>query len=150
MAPSIWDSNVAMNFVLGEGATLPTRGSPKSAAVDIYASAATVIPAGATGLVKTGLSWEVTDATVPVYGQLATRSSTAKRAVIVTGGVIDEDYRGEILVCLLNAGTTEFEVKQGDRIAQLILFPIVRPDVLVAKSLSETARGTGGFGSTGR
>lgn len=65
-------------------------------------------------------------------------------------GTIDADYRGEIQVILLNAGSEGFEIRRGDRIAQLVVAPVVRPEWIEVESLDETDRGEGGFGHTGR
>lgn len=84
------------------------------------------------------------------YGRIAPRSGlAAKNFIDVGAGVVDEDYRGNLGVVLFNHATTAFEVKQGDRIAQLICEKIFYPEIEEVKSLNETERGAGGFGSTG-
>jgi dUTP pyrophosphatase len=83
-------------------------------------------------------------------GRIAPRSGLAAKHSIDTGaGVIDADYRGQVKVILFNFSETDFAIKQGDRIAQLILERIYTPDVAVVEKLAETVRGGGGFGSTG-
>ena len=72
-----------------------------------------------------------------------------KHSINTGAGVIDEDYRGEVKVLLFNHGDVDFEVKEGDRIAQLVLERIVTPEVVVVETLEESGRGAGGFGSTG-
>jgi dUTP pyrophosphatase len=84
--------------------------------------------------------------------QVRPRSGLAARqgvTVLNSPGTIDPDYRGEVEVILVNLGTEAFTVKNGDRIAQIVISPVVRPAILETEVLSETDRGTGGFGSTG-
>jgi dUTP pyrophosphatase len=84
------------------------------------------------------------------YGRVAPRSGLAwKHSIDVGAGVIDEDYRGNVGVILFNLSDVDFEVKEGDRIAQLVLEKIVTPEVEEVEELDESARGAGGFGSTG-
>lgn len=98
-------------------------------------------------MVKTDIQIEVPEGT---YGRVAPRSGLAwKNFIDVGAGVIDQDYRGNVGVILFNHSDTPFEIKKGDRIAQLILERIVHPVVVEAETLSDTNRGAGGFGSTG-
>lgn len=84
------------------------------------------------------------------YGRVAPRSGLASKHGIDTGaGVIDADYRGPVKVLLFNFGEKEFEINEGDRVAQLIVERIYTPEVVVVEELEETVRGAGGFGSTG-
>ena len=84
------------------------------------------------------------------YGRIAPRSGLAVKKFIDTGaGVVDEDYRGPVGVVLFNHSEDDFEVKRGDRIAQLVLERIATPPVEVVEELDDTTRGAGGFGSTG-
>jgi dUTP pyrophosphatase len=83
-------------------------------------------------------------------GRIAPRSGLASKHMIDTGaGVIDADYRGQVKVLLFNHGEKDFEVKEGDRVAQLVLERIYTPDVMEVQELEESVRGAGGFGSTG-
>jgi len=128
-------------------ARAPTRGSAFAAGYDIYASSPRTIPARGKGLVETGISMAAPAGT---YGRIAPRSGLAVKSFIDTGaGVIDADYRGEVKVLLFNHSAVDFEVKEGDRIAQLVLERIYTPDVMVVEELEESVRGAGGFGSTG-
>lgn len=105
------------------------------------------VPARGKELVKTDIQIEVPEGT---YGRIAPRSGLAwKNSIDVGAGVIDQDYRGNVGVILFNFSDTDFEVKKGDRIAQLICERITYPVVVEAKSLTDTDRGAGGFGSTG-
>ncbi|GAA5986368.1 hypothetical protein JCM10908_003726 [Rhodotorula pacifica] len=132
---------------LSQTAQLPTRGSALAAGYDMYSAEDKTVPAQGKALISTGLAIAVPEGT---YGRVAPRSGLASKHMIDTGaGVIDADYRGEVKVLLFNLSKTDFEVKQGDRIAQLILERIVTPEVQEVESLAETVRGAGGFGSTG-
>lgn len=88
--------------------------------------------------------------TTSTDGRIAPRSGLAAKHMIDTGaGVIDADYRGQVKVLLFNHGENDFDVKEGDRIAQLVLERIYTPEVLEVQELEESVRGAGGFGSTG-
>jgi dUTP pyrophosphatase len=87
---------------------------------------------------------------VATDGRIAPRSGLAsKHHIDVGAGVIDADYRGQVKILLFNFGTTDFEIKEGDRVAQLILERIYTPEVVEVQELEESVRGAGGFGSTG-
>ncbi|KAK2073113.1 hypothetical protein P8C59_007419 [Phyllachora maydis] len=132
---------------LSDKARLPTRGSAFAAGYDLYAAQATTVPARGKVLVDTGLSMAVPAGT---YGRIAPRSGLAAKHFIDTGaGVIDADYRGPVKVLLFNHGDVDFPVAEGDRVAQLVLERIYTPEVLEVQELEESARGAGGFGSTG-
>ncbi len=132
-------------------AKLPTYGSAGAAGMDVCACEKTDVPAGTTKLIRTGLSvsWSGVDAE-NYYLRIAPRSGLAyKSGLFVNGGVIDYDYRGEIGVLIYNSSTTDYTVKPGDRIAQMILEKINRPKIIQVDELYSTDRGSGGFGSTG-
>ncbi|KAG9237612.1 dUTPase-like protein [Amylocarpus encephaloides] len=132
---------------LSDKAKLPTRGSAFAAGYDIYAARDAVVPGRGKVLVDTDLSMAVPAGT---YGRIAPRSGLASKHMIDTGaGVIDADYRGQVKVLLFNHGEKDFEVKEGDRVAQLVLERIYTPEVVEVLELEESVRGTGGFGSTG-
>ncbi|KAI0316119.1 dUTP diphosphatase [Amylostereum chailletii] len=132
---------------LSEKARLPTRGSALAAGYDLYSSEDKVIPARGKALVDTQISIAVPAGT---YGRVAPRSGLASKFMIDTGaGVIDADYRGVVFVLLFNLSEDDFVVKEGDRIAQLIIEKIETPDVMEVEDLDATLRGAGGFGSTG-
>merc|ERR1711916_255285 len=130
-----------------ENATLPVRGSAMAAGYDLAAAYDCVIPAQGKAIAKTDLSIAVPEGT---YGRIAPRSGLAwKKHIDVGAGVIDRDYRGNVGVVLYNHSDVDFEIKAGDRVAQLVLEKIATPDVVELESLDETDRGAGGFGSTG-
>ena len=135
---------------LTENAKLPTYGSPFAAGADLYAAESYTIPAGETRLVKTGLAIELPAGMVGlVYARsgLATKQDLAPANKV---GVIDCDYRGELMVSLHNHGKELRTVSAGDRIAQLVVMPYITCEFAEADTLSETVRGEGGFGSTGK
>ena len=132
---------------LNEHGTIPARGSSLAAGYDLSSSEDVSIPRGARGLVGTSIAFTVPDGT---YGRIAPRSGLAvKKGIQVGAGVIDRDYTGEVKVVLFNHGDESFEIKKGDRIAQLILERCDTPPVKEVYSLDDTERSEGGFGSTG-
>nr|XP_043608105.1 deoxyuridine 5'-triphosphate nucleotidohydrolase [Erigeron canadensis] len=132
---------------LSDNAVLPTRGSSLAAGYDLSSAIKTKVPARGKALVATDLSIAVPEGT---YARIAPRSGLAwKHSIDVGAGVIDADYRGPVGVILFNHSDVDFEVKAGDRIAQLIIEKIITPDVVQVDDLDSTIRGAGGFGSTG-
>ena len=128
-------------------ARLPTRGSEGAAGLDLYAVESVTIEPGGRAAVRTGLAVAIPRG---FYGRVAPRSGLAVRhGIDVLAGVIDSDYRGEILCALVNHGSEAFEVGPGARVAQLVVEAIATPEPAWAEDLEETARGAGGFGSTG-
>ena len=148
---------VKMNFnvkikKLNEKAVIPTYGSPFSAGADLYAceGGEVIIGAGETRLVRTGIALEIPEGYV---GLIYARSGiSVKRGLAPANkvGVIDSDYRGEIMVALYNQSGKEQTVADGERIAQIVFTPYVAADFCVVDELDSTDRGEGGFGSTGR
>lgn len=130
-------------------AVLPAYAHPSDAGMDIRSVEELTIPVGKRALVHTGLVVNLP----PAYeAQVRPRSGLALKAgvtVLNTPGTIDAGYRGEIGVILINLGENDFEVKKGDRIAQLVIAPVTQPTVVEATEIDETDRGSGGFGSTG-
>lgn len=132
-------------------AHLPTYGSSMAAGADLYAclDEAVSIAPGETFWVPTGIALEVPPGCA---GLVCARSSMgAKRGLAPANkvGVIDSDYRGEIRVVLFNHGTKTQTIAPGERVAQLLITPVVMPQYVQAQELDDTQRGTGGFGSTG-
>ncbi|KAL2088912.1 hypothetical protein ACEWY4_015811 [Coilia grayii] len=133
---------------LTENATVPTRGSAKAAGYDLYSAYDCSIGPMDKAIVKTDIQIAIPHG---CYGRVAPRSGlAAKHFIDVGAGVVDEDYRGNVGVVLFNFSKETFEVKKGDRIAQLICERICYPDLQELQTLDETERGEGGFGSTGR
>ena len=137
---------------LKDSAIEPTKGSEKAAGYDLYANingndSITINP-GETVVIGTGLSFELPDntfAAIFARSGLATKSGLAPANKV---GVCDSDYRGEYKIALHNHSNTPVTVHNGDRIAQMVVMPFI-PVELEEGKLSETARGAGGFGSTG-
>ena len=133
-------------------ATLPTYGSAEAAGADLYAclEEAVTIEPGQTAWIGTGIALEVP---VGCAGLVYARSGmAAKRGLAPANkvGVVDSDYRGEIKVVLLNHGSQPQTVEHGERIAQFVITPVLTPAYEEAEDLSNSQRGTGGFGSTGK
>ena len=135
----------------GAGLPLPAYATAGAAGMDLLAAvdAPVVIPPGGRALVPTGLAVAVP----PGHElQVRPRSGLALRHGVVlpnSPGTIDEDYRGELLVILLNAGDAPFTVERGMRVAQAVLAPVLRACWREVEALDDTSRGSGGFGSTG-
>jgi dUTP diphosphatase len=133
--------------VQGEG-PLPEYTSAGAAGADLRASEAVVLPPGGRAAVGTGLVLEIPSGHV---GLVWPRSGLAVRHGIDTlAGVIDSDYRGEVRVVLVNHGQEPFEIRPGDRVAQLLVQRVERATFQRVDALAGTTRGAGGFGSTGR
>jgi len=136
---------------LKDEATLPTRAHPGDAGLDLYACEAAHIGPGERWSVGTGVGVEIPDGHA---GLVLPRSGLARDhgiALVNAPGLIDSGYRGELRVLLLNTDPAEtFRVAAGDRIAQLVLTPIATPEPVEAAELTESVRGRGGFGSSGR
>jgi dUTP pyrophosphatase len=128
-------------------ARLPSRGSERAAGLDLCAVERLTRAPGSRAAVRTGLAVAIPEG---FYGRVAPRSGLAVRhGIDVLAGVVDSDYRGEILCALVNLGTEPFEIEPGMRVAQLVVEAIATPEPAWADDLEETERGTGGFGSTG-
>ena len=128
-------------------ARLPTRGSPLAAGLDLYSVERVTLRPGARAAVRTGLAVAIPSG---FYGRVAPRSGLAVKSGLDTlAGVVDADYRGEILCALVNHGDASVEIEVGTRVAQLIVEAIALPEPVWADDLDETERGAGGFGSTG-
>ena len=136
---------------LDERAIIPTYGTEFSAGADIYAlldEPVTIAP-GETKLIHTGLAMAIPEGLVGL--NFARSGMATKRGLAPANkvGVIDSDYRGELLVALYNQGDVAQTVEHGDRIAQLVLVPYYTADFILCDELDKTVRGEGGFGSTG-
>jgi len=138
----------------GEGLPLPSHQSKGAAGFDLVAALDTQHPLtlapGARALVPTGLVLELP---AGYEAQVRPRSGLALNygiTVLNSPGTIDSDYRGEVGVVLANLGHAPFEIRRGERIAQLVVLPVTRADLVEVTRVSETQRGNGGFGSTGR
>ncbi len=132
---------------LRQSARLPTRGSQFAAGLDLYSSENVTIPPHKRTVVKTGLSVAIPHG---YYGRVAPRSGLAvNNGLDVLAGVIDSDYRGELMCALINHGDEPIEVTDGMRMAQLVIEAIATPEPVWSEDLTATGRGAGGMGSTG-
>ena len=143
-----------VKILLSRGMTMPAYATEGAAAVDMRAAidegTTVTIEPGCRAMIPTGLAIALENANVVAI--LAARSGLAVKSGINLAngiGVIDSDYRGEICVGLYNSSDVPFTVNRGDRIAQLMFMPVYTANLIEAASLDETARGAGGFGSTG-
>ncbi len=137
----------------GQGLALPEYETAGSAGMDLRAANAQgssiVLKVGERAMVETGLSIALPQG---FEAQIRPRSGLAAKFGITclnTPGTVDSDYRGEIKVILINLGQEDFEIKRGDRIAQMVIAPVVQAQFNEVEALTSTNRGQGGFGSTG-
>ncbi len=136
-------------FAHGEGLALPAYESEHAAGMDLRAAEDAILPPGGRALVATGFAIALPRG---FEAQVRPRSGLAAKhgvTLLNSPGTIDADYRGEIKVILINHGREAFAVKRGDRIAQMVVAPVTRVVLKETAELSGTARGAGGFGSTG-
>lgn len=137
---------------LDAGAVLPTRGSSQAAGYDLYAKSTedTVIPAHQTVMVGTGIAMELPEG---YFGAIFARSGLASKQGLRPAncvGVVDSDYRGEFMIALHNDTDSERVIAGKERIAQMVVMPYLPVEFEEVEELTETERGEGGFGSTGR
>ena len=144
--------NISMNIKkLDERAVVPAYASAMAAGADLYAclDAPVTIAPNETKLIHTGLAMAIPEG---MAGLIYARSGLASKRGLAPAnkvGVVDSDYRGEVMVALHNHGTVSQTVEHGERIAQLVLAPVIVADFNVVDDLDSTERGAGGFGSTG-
>lgn len=138
----------------GEGLALPAYQSADAAGLDLLAAVPTETPLilspGKYAMVPTGLAIALPRG---FEAQVRPRSGLAAKhgvTVLNSPGTVDADYRGEINVLLINHGDTPFPIRRGERIAQMVIAPVVQAQLVTVAALSDTDRGSGGFGSTGR
>ena len=144
-------SKVNVKCVASKGAVIPEYKTVGAAGADLYAlvdSPITLAP-GKTAMVPTGLFFEIPEG---YEIQVRPRSGLAAKngvTVLNTPGTIDSDYRGEIKIILINLGDKDFVINSGDRVAQMVIAPLIQASFSIVNELSDTTRGSGGFGSTG-
>ena len=144
-------SGVCVKCIVSSGAVLPSYESEGAAGADVRAflGEPLCIKSGCFAAVSTGLCFEIP---AGYEMQVRPRSGLAAKygiTVLNAPGTVDSDYRGEVKILLINHGNSDFTVSNGDRIAQLVIAPVVRAEFTEAHNLSHTQRGSGGFGSTG-
>jgi len=134
----------------GQGLELPSYATSGSAGLDLRSAEALTIKPNARALVHTGIAIALPE---DYEAQVRPRSGLAVKhgvTVLNAPGTIDADYRGEIKVPLINLGDEDFQIAKGDRIAQMVITPVAQVQLIEVTSLGETARGTAGFGSSGK
>ena len=136
-----------MKIMLDEGAYMPTRAHETDAGLDIYARKGDFVPARGSVKFDTGVHIELPKGTV---GMLKSKSGLNVNHGITSEGVIDVGYTGSIVAKLYNNSDEDYYISAGEKITQLVIMPIITPDLELVDSLEETERGDNGFGSTGR
>jgi len=143
---------LSLRIKLDEGAQLPRYASANAAGADVFAhipSPVEILP-GNTELIPTGMYLELPDG---YEAQIRPRSGLAAKygiTVLNSPGTIDSDYRGEVRIIVINHGKDPWVLHPGERIAQMVIKPVVQAEFSVSDTISDTPRGAGGFGSTGR
>ena len=133
---------------LSNNSTIPTRTNITDAGWDLYANENVIITYKQRGTVSTGISIEMPDG---YAGLIWPRSGlSVKSGLDVLAGVVDSGYRGEVKVCIYNTSEVDVEIKEGDRIAQIVFQEVPDLEMVEAEVLCGTSRGTGGFGSSGK
>jgi dUTP pyrophosphatase len=139
-----------MRLANGAGLPLPSRASDGSAGMDLRSADNLTLKPGDRGLVATGIAIALPQG---YEAQVRPRSGLAVKygvTVLNAPGTIDSDYRGEVKVPLINHGQEDFVINRGDRIAQLVVAAVINADLIEVSALDETARGSSGFGSSGK
>ena len=138
---------------IGQQFPLPTYATPGSAGLDLRAclDSAVVLAPGETTLLPTGLAIHIADSSLAAL--ILPRSGLGHKHGIVLGnlvGLIDSDYQGQLMISVWNRGQTTFTIEPGERVAQLVLVPVVQADFNLVESFEDSSRGAGGFGHSGR
>lgn len=136
-----------MKIMFDEGAKTPTRAHETDAGYDLYAREDKTIPAGESACFDTGVHIEIP---LGYVGFLKSKSGLNVKHGITSEGVIDSGYTGAIVAKLYNRSATDYKVEMGDKITQLVILPILTPELELVDSMGETDRGDDGFGSSGR
>lgn len=137
-----------MKVMLDDGAFMPTRAHPTDAGLDLRAKERVKIWPGTSVAIDTGVHIELPPG---YYGKIESKSGlNVNHDIVSCGGTIDEPYRGSIVVKLYNFGDKAYVFQPGDKVAQLVIQHYIAPELEIVDELSETDRGSGGFGSTGK
>ena len=140
-------SDVVKVQLLHDLARVPTRATSGSAGYDLYTVNHQTVEAGHQMVIKTGIALELPENTA---GILFARSSSARQKLEIFPGVLDADYRGEVLILVHNRSSKSIEIRQHQRLAQLLIVPVETPEIQIVQEIASTSRGAQGFGSTGR
>lgn len=136
-----------MRVVLDEGAKMPLRAHPYDAGMDLFSRTDSLIAARGSAIFDTGVHVEIPDGYV---GFIKSKSGLNMKKNLLAEGVIDAGYTGPIVVKVYNHGDEEVLIRAGDKLTQLVILPVLLPELELSDSLTETDRGAAGFGSTGR
>lgn len=136
-----------MKITLDKGAKMPTRAHSTDAGLDLYAMDTKIVPAKESAIFDTGVHVELPEGTA---GLLKSKSGLNTKHGITSEGVIDVGYTGSIVAKLYNHSGTDYKVNAGDKITQLVIVPILTPELELVEALEETQRGNNEFGSTGK
>lgn len=133
--------------LMNDVAILPTRTHPTDAGLDFYSPYDYTLYPFIPTLIYTGVGIALPENTV---GLLLDRSSMGAKGIKVVGGVIDSDYRGEIIIGLVNITIATYNIEAGNKVAQLVIMPILTPEIEIVNAFEETIRGAKGYGSSGK
>lgn len=136
-----------LRVVLDEGARMPLRAHPFDAGMDLFSRTDTLVPARGSAVFDTGVHVEIPEGFV---GFIKSKSGLNVKKNLQAEGVIDAGYTGPIVVKVYNHGDEDVCINAGDKLTQLVILPVALPELELSESLTETERGAGGFGSTGR
>lgn len=136
-----------MKITIDEGAFKPTRAHDADAGLDLYARESDIVPARGSACFDTGVHVQIPEG---FGGFLKSKSGLNVRHDIISDGTIDSGYTGSIVAKLYNLGDTDYQVRRGDKITQLVITPVLLFGLEVVDTLEDTERGNGGFGSTGK
>jgi len=137
-----------MKIMLDPGAFAPTRAHPTDAGLDLRAKERIKLWPGMSACIDTGVHMELPHG---YYGKIESKSGlNVNNDIVSCGGTIDEPYRGSIVVKLYNFGSKAYVFEPGDKVAQIVIQPYIAPELEIVDALSETDRGSDGFGSSGR
>ena len=132
---------------LNSDAKIPTRAHKEDAGVDMYAYGIHTVAPHTTVAIPTGVACEIAEGYV---GLIWDKSSIGSKGIKTLGGVIDAGYRGELVIVVHNLQDAPYTFAHGDKVAQMLIQKVEFPEIIEAETLSESRRGTGGFGSTGK
>lgn len=144
----VFTPSIFMRITLDDGALLPERAHPTDAGLDLKTPYAVKVPAYGSACIDTGVHIELPEG---YYAKLESKSGlNINHGIVSLGGTIDEPYRGSIVAKLYNMADRDYWFQPGDKIVQLVIQPYIAPVLTVVFELSDTDRGSGGFGSSGR
>lgn len=133
---------------LAPDAVLPSYAHPGDAGLDMYANETVVVAPGQIGKIKSGISVEIPEGYVGLYWDKSGLSNNY--GIKVVGGVVDSGYRGELVMGVINLGSEPYTFEKGHKVLQMLVQRVEKVEIQETESLSDTSRGTGGFGSTGK